>query len=606
MNPFDPYTDGSPTITKGAQSSVWDNITSSYDVATKVDSTMAIEAAVQERWQRSLADYEAATGSKSGVDTSYSTINSMVAPTIDPDGTRTLPDFFAQTLAMTGAGRGSTPDQIRSNQESQVDKARQLNEAIKALNNPNIKNIDQILQDVIEERRSIIERADQVGETSGTLGSLFGGAIGGAAGFITSLPESPQNLLFLGGGGQTVAARMASDMLIGAAGQAVAQGLAINPTRAALGEPEDSLLGGVLGAALGAGVFRAALIEPFHFAFGKGAVGRELDPLGPLDDTQLRSMFEAAPENPAARGGLVALDEAQAFRSANPYGQTLAGTRRFSAETADIMAVLGGRTDTAVGRFLPAAEDFTFDNVDFHSLVVKEQAPLIFARLNEATDAISRIDEQVAAVTQRVDRPRVSDAVAKIDEDSGALVRSIEDDLARTDLTAPVRAQLEAKLVQIAESLGVGERQLADTVIGPRKELQTLRASRKAAVKEFRAARKDFDAELTRVRVEESLRAHLNRPTEAISAPLGVRPEAGRFDVVAEQGRALEVSSAQILDDAPRMAELSEGYQIGDGPVMPKGFSFLDENGKSVSAEALFKDLADDEALVEAMRVCSV
>lgn len=592
MNPFDPYVDGEVEATAGPPRGFFDSAEAAFQQAYRVDSTLGLEAEIQSRWENTVRAYERKTGQATNLQHSYEVTNALLQPMLPANVSRLGADLFTQGIGDFGRGEapGTPGFRVAQEREAQVKQARELSEHIKQLNDPDLQSLEQIFEDVKIARGEIIAEANE----AGFWGSLFGGIGGTVAGIATG--RDPVNLIGMiaGGAGKTAARRIGTEMVANAGAEFAAQELSIQPTRVALGEPEGGVGESVLYAALFGGAFRGA-IE------GGGALLRRTPE---VEDAALREVFDAAPQNPQARAGRSLLDEADSFDNYNPHGDTEVGKRVFTAELAEVQALLAGRTDTAIARALPQQE-FNLEVLDLDTQVVREQQPLVFERTVQTQQALAAVDAEIVSATQAVDTIGLVEAVARIDEDAAELIRSFEGDLASPQLTRAQREAVTSKINTVVESLGVDSvrKELNDAQIGPRKELQRLRKERQAAAKRYSLARNELDKAVKQVQLEREIKQRVLGAGQTIPRnKADVFPE--REAQVAQAAETLNDYSATLIPEQIT----ADGIDLGDGVLLPTDFKITDPDNpaKEVTFGDLMRRIREDEQMLEAIRTCAV
>lgn len=623
---------GAVVGTVGGPTSFFDNFQATLQEAATNESWLGFEGEVRSRWDDSLKQLQA----KTGLATAVNDPTPLVEDLIDPNKERWI------TRAFLGV------DDTSAERQAMFQAARDANARVTALGDPSIPSLEQIIEEVKNNRGVRAENAAQVAEASGAFGGFFGRLAGGVTAALADPAQLPT--LLAGGVGKTAAMRIGTEIAANAAVGGAVQSQLVNPQHRLLGEEEGSVAEAALYGGLAAGVIRGG-------AEGLGVLAsRALDRATPevsfdFADDQLRQMFQAAPENPQARAGLALLDQQTHIDSSISYVETDAGYRRFTGEVGDIWGSVTGRTDTAIARLLPPIESFTLENLDFHTQVVREQTPEVFSRLEAASGRVAELDAQIVDAQGRLDNLTVGDALAKIDEDTGNLVQAYEAELQQPNLSAADRAALEQKIAGIVESVqarpqtpdlaaaearlaaattkaerlaaardldklykSVGEDQLAKAVdsveIPLKKELQALRASRKAAAKEFRASRAAMDQRIAEVKAEE-------RVKQLLQPQRGTSLERGEFDVEGMRPDRVE-AQAKAVDEAHEGLEAQKEAPLpppddkgmidfGDGVLVDKNFVVSDPlTGEPSTAGKVYADLQDDQALLEAMRTCAL
>ncbi len=698
----------------GRSSGFLAGVSAGYDQQYRVDSAYSLEAEVHGRWLDSLSKLERSTGQKYDMPMDYSSLNNYVRATQGED-----PSGWAQQITLQGL---DPTEALRAREP--FNKA---NDIIKQLGDPNIRSMEDIVKQVVQERMSVEQRNANVSDTGGFMAGLgqFVGAVGGS--FSERDPLLLGTLGF-GGFGKTVAARIATEMGAIGAVEAVQQYGAVEPTRALLGEEPGSPLLNVGLAMAGAGLLRGG-VE----GLGKFVDNRRLSPqLDELELTnEMRLAFEAMPQSPSARAGLHLLDAQADFTKANPYGQSEPATRRFIAELEDVQRVMSG-TETAVGRFLPEMPIDT-QKLDADSLIVQAERPEIYTRLTEAQTRLAEIDERInkanegpelltdangipvkafhgtatefeglpdpamnripqgmtvygfdAEVASRYakegaqgtgrDAVRVFPVNIKKEgiadfrnpedlakarqwyaEQANELAEKYpdrlaepfsEDSLARGDWGMWENAEMlaangwkgayvtefnKAKSGEVELNVAIADREAVVSIFDRtvnKDALQLLRAERKKVVKAFKIARNNFDtavADINRVAEAKERIARLQSVGDIGSqAKLMDEPpgEILRHDNV-EAMVAATATASELVDDIaaaivrgpeidPEAAPVVDDGMIdlGNGVRISKDFTLNleDEAGNSLtlSADDIMRDLKDDLALEEAVRICSI
>lgn len=641
-NPFDPGFGGATVGTAGAETGFWENAEAVYDQVFKVDSMTALQSEAQKRWEESVLAYQSRMGSTAEVPIDGSTVSRMLDDTIGESS-------FASRLT-ENVGRAYFGDAAL---DDKVTQAKAISADMALLNDPNIRTIEQILQDVVEMRQETNLRAADVGERADWLGTI-GGFAGGAVGSFSGRDPLNQASIIAGSAGKTIAMRLAGEVAAGMATEAIVQEAAIQPTRAQLGEEQGNVLQQVLFAGGASGVLGLAgeglgRLAERALRRSPAAEAAQLD----FEDEQLRSMFEANQHDPRARAGLAALDDQRAFDAANPYGKTIEGEKRFTGELADIYDMLEGRTSTAVGRFLPE-QDFTLENLDFLTQRVREDRPVVYQRWETANQALTDLDVQIAQVSSKVEGLSIMDAVGEVNAPRAAeiaewQVRATEgtpkqqafaqrkvEELSQgvwapdPEIVARV-GELEAKLgtpgVEVHGKIARGwakeldqllkkldERPLEDAFDrldnAGRTELAALQAQRVAVDREFRRSRSLMDREMKRIEAETKIVQQLGTVGPTTSSPRSINPQALRYDVVAKQAEVASAAEKALPDTTEIMVRDAIGEDgmitFGSQKIDPK-FSLPDPGNpaKEITAGALMKEIDDDRLMVEAMKVCS-
>lgn len=582
----------------GPETGFWENARAAYDQQFRVDSMAALPAEVSDAWQSSLQRYKDVTGEDVWTSLPDATMSTYIAAVMDEE---------TPWIAKTG-----NDAQTRAN-------AIALNNRMKALNDPNIKSLDQIIQEIVQKRAEITANtADLSGRQSWA--GWFGSFAGGVAGSLST--RDPLNLITagFGGFGKSIATRIATEAAIGGTVEAGNQFLAVEPTREMLGEPDRSPWESILYAATGAGIIRGAgegiaavggrLLERLDRPVADGADAFD------LSDDQLRQMFSRA-DTPSNRAGEFALDAQQSFNALNPYTASDSGMRRFIGELSEVQEIMAGTTSTGV-RQLPLEQlPVDLDNLSFEMRQVKETEPVMFAEFSTAQTKLDEIDAALSEVEARVANINQADGLQRIDPDTADLARSYISDLDSPD--PKVKANAERQLQMIAESVGPDliAKQVSDAAIAPRKELQALRKSRKAALRDFKQARDAVDAVVARnaerARFKEMLEQQKATAQVGLFAKANDEPYVGpllEHQTVKSAVAAATDAQEAIPVAARNVTEVEDGIDVGNGLVLSKDFTIdlVDEfgNARSMSAKEIFDELADDDRLVAAMGQCAL
>jgi len=583
------------------QPTLWQSLTQGYEQQYRVDSPYSLEAEIKNRWQRSIDTYASITGEAPNLRMDLSAFNTYARTAKGED-----PSIFQQSVEF--GGQSVSPEL-----KQDIANFQKVNAAMKALGRPDIQSFEEVLAETMKAQAAVEQTTADVSERGGITNSIAQ-FIGGVAGSFSERDPVSLGTLGLGGFGRTIGMKVISEGLVQGSVAAVQEYGAVEPNRALAGLPEGSPVQNILMAAvLGAGLRGAAE--------GVGVLTSKVK--GPeiafdFNDTQLATMFKAAPESPTARAGLHMLEGQQAFEKINPYGTSPEGGVRFIAELEDVQRVLRGQTDTAIARVLPPIP-IDVQLLDADIVLVRGEAPDVHTNFVEAETRLQEIDTRLAEVENVTGQLGLSDAVTRLDPDSGNLVKSLEEDLRNPQLTVEKRAALETKIGQIVETLGEKAlvKELDDARIGPKKELQSLRKSRKAAVKEFRAARLEMEGTIARLRNEQRIK-EMSAQTQSV--PLAGFADAPsvlpllRHESIDATVAETAVTVEAIPDRAVAVVKTvitEEGLiDLGEGMLVVPDFqvelTMADGTTRVMSVQKAMDDMAEDMALEEAMKVCSL
>lgn len=608
------FFDNSHVLDVGLQGSVgpsvspWEMLQQSFVQQRRVDSELALSSELSSRWTENLSRLRA------------------LGQNFD---TAILPRSYSRFAEYVREGTEVTEDDdypIRREFEN----LQRANEAIRQLNNPEIQTFEQILDEVSAMQREVEEETASMSERTDAWGQIAGMA-GAIAGSFTM--RDPLNLLTMGlGFGRTVATRIAVDMGIAAGVVGATEYTAVQPNRRLAGLPERDPLFNIAAATLGAGIIRGG-IE------GIGAGVRRLRGQPEeidfdLRDSQLQQMFEANQASPTARAGAQALDDITFVERNNPYGDGQAANARFMAELQQVQRLMGGEPMTAVARVLPPMPfEYIRKAADFE--IVREQAPLLYARMEQAQARVEELTQQVNRLTER-EGPDLIETVRLVDNEAADQLQQLSVKVNDETVPEPARVAADIEAQAIVQRVGV-ERimRAADTVDSKRwYEVRSLRASRRAANKEYRRTYRAVEAEVERIRAEQTraeaaqqrqavgifadatqgrsfnwsalqhdyVEARVNGINEAVDtlddrALAIVQRQMAR---AAEDGPFTTEQAAEIADQALRDAGKID---IGLREPVDPDFRIATDDGDMSVADAM-RDLQDDADLDDAMRNC--
>lgn len=579
----------------GAATGFLENVRAAYAQQFRVDSFNALEAEVGDAWLPSIRAYERATGEQTGL-------------SFDP---ATMRIYLSAALGEETPWYSAFPG---GQQDTQARESfRQIDEKIKALNDPNVKSLEQVVQDIVRMRAEVTNTTADVSNRADGLGWL-GGLVGGVGGSFTT--RDPLYLLSagFGGFGKGVAQRIATEMAVGASIETAQQFIGVQPTREMLGEAERSPWESIAYAAIGAGVVRGGLEGIGRLLENVGTRGAQVGDEFELSDAQLESMFTRV-DTPTSRAGLHALESQQHFNALNPYTASDAGMRRFIGELSEVQQIVAGMTDTGI-RQLPAERlPIDLDELSFEMRQVKETEPVVYGRFTAAQTRLDEVNAQIADVEMQMGAINEADGLARIDPDTAELARSYIRDLESPTATPAARETARRQLDSIAETIGVERiaKETADAAIVPRQTLKTLRQSRKAAMKEYNAARNVVDARIMRQQESARLKETMEQRKAAASAgvyakanddpyvgPLMEHPAVrGSFEAATKAQEIIPVAARSVVETPEGMIDL------GEGKLVPADFE-IEVDGKPMSVRAVLTDLDEDDKLLSAMGQCAL
>lgn len=591
----------SPPITAGPSPSIWQSLTQGVSQQYHVDSSLGLYTEVINRYGNSIRAYENATG-RSAMPTLGSSENTNLF--VD-DVQGRAPGWWYRNI-FTG--------ELSKTEQDKLNQFREVNAWVKAQNRPDLPSMEQVIADVARMQQGVEAETERQSETS-TVGGTVARFAGGAIGSLT--PRDPLNLatLSIGGFGKSVATRIATEAAVQAGITGITDVASVNPNRQAVGLPEHSTMYDMLLAAAGGAAFRG-LGEAAHVGIkrfiGAAPEPEKLPDGGPTNE-ELHAAFDAMPDSPRTRAGRSILDAVDDIERVNPYGDSLNGHARFIEELRRVQDTLGGEPMTAIARFLPPLPEMPFEHIEnnFDFQLVREQQPELYGKLQSARAAIADVEGRITDTEQSIANLAPSDAIARIDPNSGELIRLYEQELRDPALTTERRADIQRKVNTIVQSLGPEnvQRELINASIKPKKELQSLRASRRAAVRRYKDAYNAVQTEADAIKNRQRIIALANNRKEVRA-------------IMADKNRPFLVPSAQAAEDMAEVARVADegmseridalvAKQPDDGTVdigleqpVPGDRFFLDEGGQKVTFAKAMADLTDDDRTAEAMRTC--
>lgn len=349
-----------------------------------VNSQLAYDEELRERWTRSLEALRTAG-------------QNFNAP-VDPQLYTGYADFVRHGTPITtptieGSGYAARINENARQPHPEFEEMRRANEAIRQLNNPEVKTFEQILEEVSEMQRGVEEETASMRERA-PFGSFFAELAGGAIGSFSV--RDPLNIITAPiGAGRTIAMRIATDMAIAAGVTTATEYGSVQQNRELAGLPERDPLFEVAAATLGAGIIRGG-IE----GIGRGLEVRAANRAAQreaidLRDTQLQQMFGALDDSPRARAASSILDDTIVFEHSNPYGEGQVAGYRWQAELEGTARALNGEEDVHI-ELPPVPSEYIERQLSFQS--VKETAPEIWNELETARARLADVEEQTARV----------------------------------------------------------------------------------------------------------------------------------------------------------------------------------------------------------------
>lgn len=620
-----------------------DMVQQGYRQQFRVDSALALNNELQNRWLESLRAAQIQDGAVSGLDESWAYVamaQHVKGEPIDINESPPLgvvaPIIGPMLAARTAATYIKSPDRL-ARIKGMID----ANERIKQLGDPNIKSFEQILEEVTQMQHEVEGETASMWERSGTAG-VMGSFLGAMGGSFTV--RDPLNLVTAPlGYGRAIATRVATEMGIAAGVVGATEYLQVAPAREIVDLPERDPLYNILAAAAGAGAIRGGL-EGIGYGLRRMRSGvEEID--FDLRDSQLAQMFENNSASPSARAGASLLDDTRFVERNNPYGEGRAAQERFIAELQSIQRAMNGEPMTAVARVLPP---IPFDELkkvaDFE--IVREQSPQIYARMEAAQIKLASIRQASNATPTIIGGDELS---AFIQSREGlyfslaqqGLVESADEGLKKGErvilyldgrpirITQPGMKDSSGKVWEPSISI------LTDINRSNRLEIAPKKATpkeRRTANAEYQAAYREVEAEAVRIR-ERQTAVEAAQQREAVNILADATPGRvfnmsllthdnvqARVDAINAFTDTLDEKSAAMfvrqLEEGPSVKEGAEpvereawrteaGIDIGlREPVDPE-FRISTDDG-DITVAAAMRDLQDDADLDAAMKACMI
>lgn len=592
--------------TAGPSLGFFDSVEQGFEQQFRVDSPLSLSAEIKDQWEQSLGALEQA-GQK-----------------LDRRALTNYGDIDLYARHVQGQEQGWLNTDPFTGKLSQphveaIQRFQQADQAIAALRDPKVKTFSQIIKDVTQMQQEV-ERNTAIAQETG---SKVGQFLGGVGGSITT--RDPFNLLTLGFGGvgKTVALRIASEMGLSAALVGAEDVSTVNPNRELAGLPAHNTLYDVALAAAGAGVLRGAgeFIHPRLQSMFDSFRGVEPPRpiLAPTTEELQRAFSSLSETSPRARAGESFLRDFESFREANPYGDTEVGLKRFTDELAPLDSVLRGQTDTAMARFVPEMP-YELRLISDNEKIVQAEYPDIYKRMSDARDRVFNLDQQIESGRSSIDSTTLQDAVALVDKDAGEKLRVLKDEIDKLQPGTPERAAKELDAQAIVNRVGPDAimQRLQESETPVKANIQNLKASRKAAKREYSRARKEVEAKIAEVQQRAdrttSRQESLARPVlQGATTQRVPAAQFARYDRVAEASKAYKALDDLKDDEAARYAQAEPDenglVDLGGEEPIPSDFHVvIEEPDGSVRQSTVGKelqDMRDDAALEEAMRSCA-
>jgi len=468
-----------------------------------------------------------------------------------------------------------------------------------------------------------VQSASQGSGFAGTVGGFFGGA---ASQFDATRNPLQFASLFAGGFGKAAATRIATEAGVFGTGQVVQDALFTQPARQAFNEPNVNYVEDFATAALFGGLFRGVhegAAPAFRALEDKIAPGRgfaraleeDVRAWHPTEDS-----FNL--DNPTGRAGAAIFSHDEALRAENPYGNSDEGMARFVRDLDQIdQSYTTGEPPVDPNPRVPG--DIRTATVDRSLLQI--EAPEVFQRLTSAEAKLDEATGVAKTISDSIDNRSVGDIAAHfLDKDTSNLIKSLESDMNDVKARQEVRAAAEKQLNTIVESIGPDRfiQAANDSLIKPKFELRTARGAEKAARQEFNAAARDAFDELDRIKSRKEAAA-LVEHAKAVEAAKPVTVNDSPAPLTRESTEAAVKSTEVVNDELPKIVESSAEKEKtalaepAEGEPKPITFSLpngdevhldfkIDDEGTPRTVRELLSSLQDEDAMLAAMKVCTL
>lgn len=569
----------------------------------RVDSGLALDTELRNRWLESLR-------------------KAQISHTDDSDPDRFAYAAFAQTLH----GQPIDVTDLNPWEGDLTERFKGManaNEAIKKLNNPDIKSFEQILEEVSQMQRETEEETASMYERTGT-GRFVASLVGSVIGSFTT--RDPLNIITAPlGAGRHIATKIATDMGVAAAVTGYTELADVAPARQIVGLPERNPLFNIGAAAFGAGVIRGGL-EGIGYGVRR-LRGEDIN--FDLRDSQLAQMFEENIEKPSARAGASILDDVKFIERNNPYGEGHQANVRFLAELQSVQRAMNGEPMTAVARVLPPIPYESLKKAaDFE--IVREQAPEIYGKMEAAQARVATLSQITDDIENTVPVYRAGEGAA-----GGWFTTSREyaQQLAERDKVPLWEARIskDDPVFRDADELDPGRQLTYQRDFAPEDILNAKPVGTKASTAsrtanaEYETAYRAVEAEAARIRTQQAaVESAQRRESASILASEGL-PFTGpllRYDSVESLVERInkfndtldERTAARFVRESigegeekieVEVWERDGGIDIGLRDPVDPNFRFETDEGEMTVAQAM-RDLQDDTDLVEAIKGCAI
>ena len=213
--------------------------------------------------------------------------------------------------------------------------------------------------------------------------------------------------------------------------------------------------------------------------------------------------------------------------------------------------------------------------------------------MERAQREVELIEAQIEDIETGLEQTDIIDAVRLVDDEAATRLEALSRIVNDENLPEPQRQSADLEAAAIIERTGAERvaKALNDSEIGPRKELQTLRKRRKAAVRRYKKAYAAVEAERGKLQAASDRIKELQRgeTTDLLGNALGGKPVLGSqmsHGVVARQAQIIDEVHEAIEETGERLVRDvadEETIDIGLAERVDPNFRYVDGDGNDVS-----------------------
>lgn len=508
-------------------------------------------------------------------------------------------------------------------------------------------------REVWERAKSVAGQAEidvaQIRERETAVGAVadFAGAMAGS--FTMSDPLN-QASLFLGGVGKTIAARIMTEAGLNSGVEAINQFTGVTDSRRRLGLRQLSTaekITSVAAAGIGAGVIRGGMeVTPGIYRaaenklFPQVAVNRQLKsilqdgeskiakPQSLSDDEYLTYLRTSAPKTEETRAAIFAFEREIDEKANNVFKESSEPVFLAEKQLSDFAySFETGATKTdllSTTARVDAGQGATVDPDVYIPSVrqayepdARAQNPELFAELDAQAEKVAALTEQADTTDIQLNQRTMADAIEALDAETGQRVRAIEEELSKP-IPAARRQELERELDMVMSNITEDAVAKAenDFRIVPEKELRRSKKSLAAERRKLSKLKRDADLLIDRTMSENRIKQRIAQavnPQRAASRLTVAEPIV--TDVAAAGERLYKQASTPEAKTGSQADVVEEGgfITVGDMKIpttlnVPVGTTVGDEGAAPVlrTVKQMLMDIAEDDKMIEAMKVCGL